>query len=627
VLVDKTGPGRRPVVQTRAPLPSNSNSPSDSCSTSPVAGNPVILATGEKVQSEQDFPDFTAAGLSLTRTYRSNGAYTGMFGPRWGASLDRPTLLVSAEQSCNRGTNCGPSNLKFSLFDGTVKTYNYAGSLTNYRPEGTTSAGTTWGVGSAEGTYYSITVDNRIYRFSKIAPYRLVSIFENGTALYSYSYNPNAYNELSSVVHRSGRSVQFAWSLGRVTTVTDPDGRTWGYGYNSAGQLSQVIPPAGTLGARTYHYESQADTTLLTGISIDNVRSTSYAYDSAGRVQSSGKTNGEAVETFAYVGNTTTVDSAIGQSTVYTFQSVGSFKRLVGVSRSATSTCPQAAAAKVYDANGFLDYELDWKGIKTDYSYNANGQLQSAVFAADTPQAFTETYVWAPGSQLLEKSVRGGNASAFRRYTYTYDGKWMPTTATVTDLRSGQSRSQTLTYAYHTNNELASQTVSINLGGSSATTVLNFNTLGYLTSAVDAAGHTLHFADHNGYGQPRQITDLNGIVTTVTYDARGNVASTATALPTGSRTYSAAYNGWNAPTSVQPSGFGTVGYAYNSAGRLTDRTFAGGTISYGWNVSARTSTTSSGLQTPGFSGSVPYAVSSGTFMFNQVFDSLGRVFR
>ncbi|MFT3664492.1 RHS repeat-associated core domain-containing protein [Piscinibacter sp.] len=517
--------------------------------------------------------------------------------------------------------------MTFALPDGTQKSYTQHNGV--YRPNGTSSDGTTWGYVTNAGGYITVVIDNKTYRYNTtwtglVGTGRLVDVLQDGQTLFTYNYNANG--ELASVVHRSGRSVTFGWSSGRVITVTDPNSRVWSYAYNATGLLSQVTPPAGTPGARTYHYEHSGDATLLTGISIDGVRSTRYAYDSSRRVVSSGKDNGEDVSTFVYGSNVTTVTDELGQPTSYTFQAVtSSFKRLTAVSRSATSTCPSAAASKVYDANGFIDYTLDWRGTKTDLTYNANGQLTQRIRASSTGQAFRETYVWGAGSQLAEAYVWGGNGSAFRKTAYTYDAKWRVTGISVTDLRTGKVRSQTIAYTDHSNNVLASKTTTVNLGSATATTVVNYGSSGYVSSIVNAAGHTTTFGDHNGYGQPRMVIDPNGVVTTLAYDARGNVISTATGLPNGSRSVTSTYNGWNLPLSVQASGYGAVGYNYNSAGRLVSVSFAGEAVSLGLDVPTRSTSVASARHVPGLSGSTPVATAGGSFYASQISDSLGRL--
>ncbi|MFT7722454.1 MAG: RHS repeat-associated core domain-containing protein [Roseateles sp.] len=610
---------------------SDSNAPSDDCK-SPRSSNPVIIATGEKVQDEVDFKDFAGAGLSMTRTYRSSGTFSGaLFGSRWSSALE-PARLTVIRGPCppHLPPNCAQPmfSATFALPDGTQKTYGVA--LLTTLPSGTSSAGTTWGSVVSSGGYYNVLIDNVNYRFvatgaspsgSQINT-KLVDVLQNGQALYTYNYDTSG--QLASVVHKSGRAVQFGWAGGRVASVTDPNGGVWGYAYNAAGMLSQVNPPAGTSGIRNYHYESGADGTLLTGVSIDGVRATRYSYDASRRVVSSGTDNGEDVDTFSYGTNQTTLTNSLGQPTTYTFQTAGSFKRLTGVSRAATSTCPSAAASRFYDSNGFLDYTIDWNGVRTEYSMNSNGQMTERIGAAGTGLAFRETFAWGAGSQLREAYTWGANGSAFRKTAYGYDSKWRPTAINVTDLRTGQVRAKTISYTDHPNNVLASRVETANLGSSNAVNVENYNAQGFLISAVNAVGHTTTYLNHNGYGQPQTIVDPNGVSTALSYDARGNVISISAALSGGNRTANFSYDGRGNPLVSQVGGHAPKYYAYNSAGRLTSVTVAGGAVEFGLDVASRTAAAWSDRHVPDPSNLTPIALASGSFDAKQVFDSLGR---
>lgn len=601
---------------------SNQNAPSDTCTTSPVGENPVIFATGEKILPEEDFSDFSGDSLSLTRTYRSEASFPGIFGQKWRSSLDYPNISVDPFCYPSSKFGCLPESVTFTKPDGTQMTYWMMSTSSRvYRPANATNEGTGWGKLTYGATDIAVAIDNIEYIYSK-STNQLTQIKQDGTALYTYAYGANG---LSSITHRSGRAVQFAWAGGVVSQITDPSGIIWNYAYNGANNLLSATPPTGTTGAKTYHYENAANPNLLTGVSVDGIRTTRYTYDGSNRVVRSAKENGEKFEEFVYTSTSTTVTDVNGQSTQYNFEPYGGFKRLTGTSRSATSTCPSAAATQVYAVNGFLDYKLDWNGNKTDYSYNDYGQLVEIITAAGTSQAYRQTNSWGAGDQLLESLLYGSSGAPFRKTTYTYNTRWMPTSVTVTDLRTNQTRSQTIVYTFHPNNVVASIATTTNLGSTSATTVSNYNTLGYLTSTTNALGQVATFSNHNGYGQPQYVVNINGVGTTLTYDARGLVVSQSTALPNGTRVATFAYNGWNLPTSVQRSGAGAFTLGYNSAGRMSQVTFAGGTVTYGLNAPSRTSTESSPREVPGFSGSTPYAVGAGSFLTTQVADSLGRL--
>jgi YD repeat-containing protein len=172
---------------------------------------------------------------------------------------------------------------------------------------------------------------------------------------------------------------------------------------------------------------------------------------------------------------------------------------------------------------------------------------------------------------------------------------------------------------------MASKITTVSQGGTSASTTEYYNSLGYLTQVTNALGQSTVYSNHNGYGQPRRVVDINGIATDVTYDARGQVTGSTITLPNGTRTTNLSYNGWGQPTSVQRSGHGALGFAYNSAGRLINSTFAGDTVTYGYDVSTRSSTTTSPRHAPAFSGATPYSTIAGNFGSTRLADSLGRL--
>lgn len=52
----------------------------------PSTGNPVIIATGEKVLPQIDFVAGSSYGLGLSRTYRSKATVSKFFGPNWAST-------------------------------------------------------------------------------------------------------------------------------------------------------------------------------------------------------------------------------------------------------------------------------------------------------------------------------------------------------------------------------------------------------------------------------------------------------------------------------------------------------------------------------------------------------------
>lgn len=190
---------------------SEDNAPTDDCRTNPTTGNPVVIATGEKVQTEQDFNDFGDAGLGLTRIYRSNTSLSGLFGSKWRSSLDFPK--VQFDPVCYPSKfGCMPEEITVSRPDGARKSYMLVSlQRPTYRPVDTGSDGTGWGSLAWSVSTTSVTIDEKKYIYQSSTG-RLTQIDRAGTVLYTFNYGPSG---LSTITHRSGRAVQFTWSGGQ----------------------------------------------------------------------------------------------------------------------------------------------------------------------------------------------------------------------------------------------------------------------------------------------------------------------------------------------------------------------------------------------------------------------------
>jgi RHS repeat-associated protein len=131
-----------------------------------------------------------------------------------------------------------------------------------------------------------------------------------------------------------------------------------------------------------------------------------------------------------------------------------------------------------------------------------------------------------------------------RTWTYTYDsyGRMLTAQGPRTDVNS------TTTYTYYT-----------------CTTGYQ---CGEVQTITDALGHVWTFNTYNAHGQPLTITDPNGIVTTLTYDARLRLLSRQIGTELTSYSY---YPTGLLKQVTLPDG-GTVAYVYDGAHRLTDIT-------------------------------------------------------
>lgn len=623
--------------QTAVPASTaNSSLPNTGCGGagdgSPTTSNPVVIATGEKFLHEQDFSSGSSYGLGLTRTYRSIQALPSpMFGPKWSSPYDPTTITVGS--GCVPGDDipCHPAWVGVTFPDGASYVYTYVESSGDYRVQGALGMGSL-AVSEVPGPNYKIPFvlsfavvkDNKIYDFgTRSGTYgkiRTVSTV-GGAVLQRYQYDTSGL--VTRVTDASGRFIQFTWSGGHVTSITDPGGGVWSYGYNGNGMLQTVTAPGPGADQRTYYYEN-ADPTLLTGLAIDGTRYSTYAYYSDKRVASSMLATGEEGETFSYGTNTTTVTSALGQPATYTFATVQGALKVTNISRAATGSCPAAAATTHYDANGWPDYRLDWQGTRTNYSFNPAGQLLSKTVAVGTPEAATEDNTWT-GENLTQVVYKNASGTAYRRVNYTYfsSGKALNklSSIAVTDLTTGTTRQTTYAYTFQSNNVMATMVVTTPSGS----TTYAYDVQGNLASVTNALGQSVTYSGYNGLGLPGNMTNANGIVTGFTYHANGNLLTSSMQLPGGARTTTYAYNHNRQLTDVAYANGSVARTRYDAATKpMQTGNAAGQFVTRTFNTSTRVEQFTSARHVPSLSGGVPVASSAGSFLRTTTYDTLGR---
>lgn len=596
---------------------------------------PVVIATGEKYKDELDFAASGLHGLELRRTYRSRGSTGQLFGPKWASSIDAPHLTASTATVMTESGSY-PMTATVTFPGGGQYVYRiYPDHPYPYRVYNNAKMG---------DLYYNRTTriwtlwkDQKKYNF--LAGGGIATSIDRftGERLLTITWVNAGFYKITRVTNLVGQYVDFTWTGNRVTAAVDPAGNTWTYGYNANGMLNSVTSPGSNPDVRTYHYEN-ADPTLLTGISINGTRYSTYAYYADKRVSESGLAGGESRDTFTYGANSTTVTNEKGLATTYTNATSiqdTTTKKLTSVSRAAGHNCAAAAAQTVYDSNGYIDYTVDWNGNVTDYQFDPTGILQSMTTASGTPVALAETYVWASPENLLERTLKNTAGTAYARQSFTYHttgyASGRVASETWTDLRAGGSRQVTHAYTFHPNKSIASLTSTRSLpGGQTGVTTLNYDPLGNLSSAVNALGHQVSYSNYNGLGRPGRVTDANGVSTDLGYDLKGNLISASQLLPSGTRTTTVTYNNNRQITDVAYANGVVDRYRYNAATRLTRVGNALNEfieldlfVATGANPPA-TERERSPRHVPVLSGSTPVATGAGEFMATTHLDSLGR---
>ena len=601
-------------------------------SPNPTAGNPVVLATGNKLLNHDDFVHASLLGMSMSRTYRSERWQTSMFGTRWSSNLE---ASISTTATYCDFYHCGPNAFTIDMPDGASYSFSrYSpdprSNLFPFFTPANYAARRAGGIYALWSTYGTLTVyvGRKAYAFVSTdnnASFYLAHVDQFGKTLYTYARD--SAHHITSITNAFGAVVRFAWgSNGRVSAVTAPDGSVWHYGYDANGMLNSVAPPQPSVGVYTYFYEDSRDNTRATGYSIDGVRVARYAYDSSGRVISSAREDGETADTFAYGTGTTTRTDVRGQATTYTFTTFAGQRLLSKTETAGTPSCPYGTASQTYDANGYVNQSVDFNGNVSLFVFDPDGILQSQVMASGTPSQKTITYTYTPddgkGRSPLTTTTSGADGRAVSRVTYAYiDSMFgrLPTSITTSDLLTGApDRQVAISYAFYANGTLQTRTENQALPGGWASTTYNFDTSGNLTSVTNPLGHTTGYGGYDGLANPGWVTDPNGVTTTLTHDVRSNLTAQNVS---GVGWISGTYGGNGLPATIAASDGSRSTYSYTVGNRLTSRVNAlGEGMNFGIDVARDIRTVSSPRSVPQYVNGTVSAGSGGTFLSTTVLD-------
>jgi RHS repeat-associated protein len=397
--------------------------------------------------------------------------------------------------------------------------------------------------------------------------------------------------------------------------------------------LGKVTSPAGgqlPQDVRQYHYEDTTDSTLLTGISINGTRYSTYTYYPDKRVKSSMLSDLQTNDTFAYTANTTTVTDAYGQPTTYTFEQAGAKKRLISVDRAATSTCPAGTSQWKYDANGYLDYMVHWNGRKTDYLYDAAGLQLEVTYAAGTAKSMRLVNTWLDG-RLSQTDYYNSNNVRYREVQYRYKSEPLASgrldRIQDKDLATGEIRERVYGYSFHPNGSLASIATEIHDGTNPITETAHFDTYGNKVGFVNALGQSIYFGFFDQLGRPGDYTDLNGIRTVYAYEPNGNLRTTTHIFGAGNRVTTYTYNNDSQVTRILYPDGSSQNYRYTSSGRM--KGLSNGALRFAettFNPTNIAERTVAPRDVPNLASGTPTAVASGEFSKNVQLDSLGRAY-
>jgi RHS repeat-associated protein len=524
-------------------------------SASTEVGDPCDVSTGDFTQTETDY---SAAGLAFSRYYHSATLESGRtLGVGWTHNYASYLVLAS-------GIPVGllrPDGHEDPILSVSGEYVSLSGAGIHVQ-----QSGSNWiaylGNGSSE-----------VYSNSG----QLVQKVSAGGQVTTFAYNGSGL--LSSVTGPFGHMLQFTYdSSNRLSAVTEPDGTsTIRYAYDSNNNLSSVTYPDSTV--REYQYQNTSFPNNITGILDESTTLfLTVTYDpTTGSATSSQQANGAQAVSMVYAANSATVTDSLGATNTYTFTTDPNFSpRVTSLSRNGLlqsyvvppgSTDPQQRVTQSTDANGNV----------TTYAYDTD-HLTSKTEASGTLIARTTSYQYLATNTALPTLV----TEPLRQTAYAYySGTNNVHTKTIADTTVTPNVARTWTYVYDSYGRVL--TVKGPRTDVNSTTTYTYYTCttgvqcGQVQTVTDALGHVTTYSTYNAHGQPLTITDLNGVVTTLTYDSRLRLTS----RQVGTETTGFGYwpTGLLKQVTLPDSSYLT--YTYDGAHRLTQITDqAGYTIKY-----------------------------------------------
>lgn len=588
--------------------PPMNGGPPDLC---PCEANPVNPSTGSKFQIEVDYTGSGPFPLKFVRVYNSQATWdvSAGIGPGWTHTYHR---FLQFDGDNVIATREDGKRLRFTK---NTKTGAYDADLTsNYRLAPITTPIVGWKL---------VTPQDETEIFTSAG--RLESIANRAGLTITMEYTNGLLTEVKEIFGRSlviGRNDPAG--LGRIMSVTPPSGAI-AYGYSSTVARSLVTvtyPTTPNPATRTYQYHS--DPTLknfLTGILDENgAQFSNYEYETAGPLKGLLKVSEQAggagrveiansiVAGVRQVEVKRFVDTGVSANRTYSYESIvglGALKGIQPTSGTDPLPCPSCGPPVVKrDARGNPTLQSDWNGNCSTFTYEATRNLEATREEGRAYDALTETCtgtmlrkvttVWHPSFELRkdvaeplritnyvydtdgkacgaigalcsktiqatsdETGSQGFGApltGASRTWSYTYD----PVTRQVTQVNGPRTGVDITNYAYFQNVPTPPDCQTTLPTSSSA------GCRGQLKSVTNAMGHVTTFNEYNGHGLPLKITDPNGLVTLLTYDARQRLSSRNVGGETTTYTYDAA----GQLTRVTSPDGSFLAYSYDSAHRL-----------------------------------------------------------
>ncbi len=553
------------------------------------AGNPILLISGAKVQRETDYVSNSPGGVRFERFYNSN-AYFRLAGTVAADQRDTDywnhtysTRLISGNTPLLMAAIRRPGG-EVQFFNSTgAEIHNQSGAADRLQ----FLSGTGWQLTRANGDVEAYNLSGYPTSITTRAGVNQSLTYVNGL--------------LASVTDSFGRQLQFTYdSDDFLVTMTAPGGQTFGYVNDERGNIQAVLYPDQT--SRIYIYDDPTRRWLLTGIQDENQsRYSTYGYDAAGRAIATSLAGGANSVSVSY-GSMLIGQVAVTATDAFGINQGGSFYNENGLMKLRYSGSTQAGTGSTnwrmfYDANGNIadrrSYQLsdNVHSQQTKYTFDLSRNLETSRTeglkvgtgaSITTTSTRTITTQWHPTlrepSEVTVYTGATATGTPKRRTTLTHDASGNVLTRTVTDTTVTPNVSRTWTYTYNAFGKVLTENgPRTDVNDLTTFTYYNCSTgyqCGQVETITNALGHVTTYNSYNAHGMPTQITDANGLVTSMAYDLRQRVkdrcvGGTLPGCVGGELTHLDYWPTGSLKKATNPDG-SFVEYGYDAAHRLTE---------------------------------------------------------